>query len=85
MQLAHVAHELRLGFADVEQRLARLRGRVERDEVDLMPAAQTTPTCDSSLSPPIPGPWPARGSMRMYGRFAGSIAVPAGGTIRSSA
>ena len=40
MQLAHVVHELLLGLADVEQRLARLGIAEEDDEVHRMAAAQ---------------------------------------------
>ncbi|MEJ1975291.1 MAG: hypothetical protein WDN49_03710 [Acetobacteraceae bacterium] len=29
--------------------------------------------------PPMPGPWPARGSKMMNGRLRGSVFVPAGG------
>ena len=40
MQLAHLAHELVLRRADVDQRLARLRLRIEDDEIDRMACAQ---------------------------------------------
>src|SRR5215212_7945155 len=40
------------------------------------PALRATPTCESSLNPPIPGPWPARGSMMTNGRLSGSIPMP---------
>ena len=40
MQLAHLLHELLLGLADVEQRLARLGVAEEDDEVDGMTLAQ---------------------------------------------
>ena len=65
--------------ADVEQRLARLglAGRRSRSRPDGR-SRSATPTCESSLKPPIPGPWPARGSMIMYGRRFGSTVTPRG-------
>ena len=38
----------------------------------------------SGLKPPMPGPWPARGSTTTKGRLAGSTGVPAPGTMRAS-
>ena len=38
------------------------------------PARIATPTCESYLNPPMPGPWPARGSTTTKGRLVGSVA-----------
>ena len=74
--------ESRLGAADVLDRLARHRLGREADEVAGWPARSATPISLSGFMPPIPGPWPARGSTTTTGGFAGSIAAPSGGTMR---
>ena len=57
MELAHLAHELLLGLAHVDQRLSGLGIAEEDDEVDRMARRGcATPTCESSLNPPMPGP-----------------------------
>lgn len=38
----------------------------------------------STLKPPMPGPWPARGSITTNGRFMGSAGLSSGGRIRTS-
>ena len=39
----------------------------------------------SALKPPLPGPWPARGSITTTGRLRGSVATPAGAAMRNNA
>ena len=41
-----------------------------------------TPISLSALKPPIPGPWPARGSTTTNGRLRWSTVTPGGGMIR---
>ena len=48
------------------------------------PAFIATPISLSALKPPMPGPWPARGSTTTKGRFVWSIVTPSGGTMRAS-
>jgi hypothetical protein len=42
------------------------------------------PTWLDSFMPPIPGPWPARGSKITNGRLFGSVPTPRSGLMRSS-
>jgi len=63
MQLAHLVHELALGFGDVEQGLPGSGCGKNITKYTGWPSRSATPTCESSLKPPMPGPWPARGSM----------------------
>jgi len=49
------------------------------------PAFMATPTSESNLKPPMPGPWPARGSTTTTGRSAGLTGMLVGGSRCSSA
>ena len=65
MATADFGDEFRLGAHDVGERLAGLGMWVEHDEIDGMAVCSATPTWLSGLKPPMPAPWPARGSMIM--------------------
>ena len=69
----HRLEEDRLGAGDVLDGLAGHRVGQEADEVAGWPAFIATPISLSALKPPMPGPWPARGSTTTKGRFRGSI------------
>jgi hypothetical protein len=56
MQLAHLAHELLLGLADIEERLAGFRVAKEHDEVHRMAAAKRHTDLGVGLEPADAGP-----------------------------
>ena len=77
----HCFDESCLGPANVFHGLAGHRLRHEADEIAGVTAARATPISLSFFMPPIPGPWPARGSTTMSGLAVGSVRVPGGGLI----
>lgn len=82
VKLDHPLEEFHLSLDDVEELLARRRLRTEADEINRMARVQASPISLSALKPPIPGPWPARGSTTTTGRLRGSDVLPGGGTMR---
>ena len=64
------------GTHHVLDRLSRFGIGGEADEVAGMAGCIATPISLSALKPPIPGPWPARGSMTINGRYADRAPAP---------
>ena len=69
VELDHALEEGGFGVRNVLDRLARYRVREEADEIAGMTGPMATPISLSALKPPMPGPWPARGSTMTKGRF----------------
>ena len=84
MEFDHALEELHLSLDDIQELLAGFGRRAEADEIDRMARVQGSPISLSALKPPMPGPWPARGSTTTTGRLRGSVATPGGGMMRES-
>ena len=75
------SRKIRPGVDNGFDGLARFGIRRKPDEVAGMAGSQASPISLSALNPPMPGPWPARGSITTKGRLRSSTTVPAGGMI----